>query len=79
MVHIDQKLKAVMLGIIPGVLNHDGKSYLQYDRVTVDTVTGRVSFFWQGQPMFYQEPTHFVAGDSITITGIDGKMQVTSL
>ena len=58
-----------------------GQAYLRYDSMTVSrTKDGgtRVTFCYQGKDVAYLDADcDFARGDSLTITGIEGRQQLT--
>lgn len=57
----------------------DGKQvYLAFDRIDISLVTGKINIYWKERQV-YESQTNGADirfGDTITLTGIEGKMEV---
>jgi len=73
---ISEELRDKIISRIEGVQSVEGgKVYLQYDSITIDMKKMRVEFSYLDHQMAYMDlPRSFARGDSLTISGLDGKI-----
>ena len=78
-VKMSDSLKARLMGQVPGVeMGRDGeKTYAKYDRICFDPASGRVTFYWENNEQFIFDAGHIGPRDTLSITGIEGRMPLT--
>lgn len=74
---INDALKDQLLGKIPGIETLGHSTFMQYDRITIDTRTGTASFSWKGKDMFSIVTDHYEPGVVLTLTGFEGRTAVS--
>lgn len=76
-VKINSALKEQLLGRIPGIQIEGNSTFIMYDRISIDTVTGTATFSWKGKDMFTIAVDNYSAGNVLVLNGFDGRTQVS--
>jgi hypothetical protein len=75
---ISESLRRKIIDSISGVTSTDGDEvYCRYDTISFNFKSKRIEFSYLGEQMMYLDmPSNLLNGDSISISGLEGRAKV---
>ena len=74
-IELSEQTKTALLGKVVGMMQEGDRTYLTFDRITVDPTAGKVDYFYGGKHIFTMHCEHVPPGAVLTVTGIEGRME----